>query len=176
MNAFQRRHIGFAVVLMLASGTAVAASQGEGGAFHARLTGYQEVPAVATAAQGEFKGRIDPRTGWIDYELTYAGLENVRQAHIHLGQRSVLGGISVFLCQTAAFSDPTGAAPQCPASAGTVTGVIKPENVIGPTGQLLQPGALDEVIRAMRSRVTYVNVHTNAVPGGEIRGQIRARP
>ena len=38
------------------------------------------------------------RTGF-SYRLGYAGLEgNVTQAHIHFGQKSVTGGVSVFLC------------------------------------------------------------------------------
>ena len=34
------------------------------------------------------------------------------------------------------------------------------------------PGEFGELVRAMRAGATYVNVHTNLSPGGEIRGQI----
>jgi hypothetical protein len=32
---------------------------------------------------------------------------------------------------------------------------------------------LEDLLEAMRSGNTYVNVHTSQYPGGEIRGQIR---
>jgi hypothetical protein len=109
----------------------------------------------------------------VDYTLTYQDLEgDVRQAHIHLGQRSVNGGISVWLCQTAFNVDPTGLAPACPQS-GTVEGSFTAANVIGPAGQGIATGEFAELIRAMRAGVTYANVHSTKFPGGEIRGQIR---
>ncbi len=68
-----------------------------------RLKGYMEVPAVSTVATGRFRATIDERSGSISYQITYSGLEGeVRQAHIHFGQKSVNGGIVVFLCQTSA--------------------------------------------------------------------------
>jgi len=103
-------------------------------------------------------------------------------AHIHIAQKSVNGGIVVWLCQTAApFLDPTGHAPQCPQS-GTVTGTITAANVTAPAAapgppnntQQLKIGDLAEVIAAIRGGVAYANVHTNLSPGGEMRGQIRA--
>lgn len=62
--------------------------------------------------------------------------------------------------------------PPCPPTAGMVTGVIDPADVIGPTAQGIAPGEFDELVRAIRAGTAYVNVHTNKHPGGEIRGQI----
>jgi CHRD domain-containing protein len=45
--------------------------------------------------------------------------------------------------------------------------------VIGPNNQGLEPGAFDELVRAMRAGFTYANVHSNRFPAGEIRGQIK---
>jgi hypothetical protein len=61
--------------------------------LRANLKGLQEVPAVSTAATGQFRATIiDGAT--IAYELTYSGLEGtVTQARIHLGQKSVSGEI-----------------------------------------------------------------------------------
>jgi hypothetical protein len=138
----------------------------------ATLRGFEEPPAVSTVATGKFRGEINRES--IEYRLSYSGLEApVRQAHIHLGQMDVNGGIVVFLCQTAAFPDPTGLAPICPQS-GTVEGTITAANVIAVAAQGIAAGELDEVLRAIREGVTYANVHSNQFPGGEIRGQIRA--
>ena len=52
-------------------------------------------------------------------------------------------------------------------------GTVASDNVIGPAGQGIAAGEFDEMIRAIRSGATYVNVHSNAFPGGELRGQVR---
>jgi hypothetical protein len=138
----------------------------------AKLQGYSEVPAIATAASGKFKATIREHDGAIDYELSYTGLEgDVRQAHIHLGQTDVNGGVMVFLCQTTFNTDPTGLAPTC-VQDGSVSGTITAANIIGPTGQGVDAAEFAEVVRAIRSGVAYANVHTVKFAGGEVRGQI----
>lgn len=136
---------------------------------HARLSGYQEVPSLASGAGGSFKVRMAPTS--FSFELTYHDLEGgATQAHIHFGQKSVNGGVSVFLC-TNLGNGPAGT-PACPSPGGTVTGTVTAANVIGPTGQNLTAGQFEALIRAMRAGVTYANVHSTKFPGGEIRGQI----
>jgi hypothetical protein len=81
----------------------------------------------------------------------------------------VNGGISVFLCSNLG-NGPAGTQP-CPPS-GTVTGTIRPVDVIGPTGQGIAPGEFAELVTALRDGVAYANVHSNVWPGGEIRGQL----
>lgn len=138
-----------------------------------RLRSFQEVPAVSSAASGRFKARIDEKAGSIAYELSYHGLEgDVLQAHIHFGQRSVNGGVSVFLCQTASNPDPTGLAPACPTS-GPVSGVLQAANVIGPATQGIAATEFAALVAAIRGGVAYVNVHSTAFPAGEVRGQLR---
>lgn len=180
MHTKPYRHIvpcAAALALAFSAGTAFADGDKEDSrAIHARLTGYQEVPTVSTVARGEFKGKIDKRTGMIDYELSYDGLEGtVRQSHIHLGARGTTGGIMVWLCGTATNPGPAGT-PQCPDPSGTVTGTISAASVIGPGAQLVGAGEFEEVLAAIRAGVAYVNVHTTAVPSGEIRGQLQMRP
>ena len=139
-----------------------------------RLKGYQEVPAVSSAAVGRFKATFDKASNSIHYEVSYSGLEgDVRQSHIHFGQRGVSGGISLWLCQTTNNPSPTPATtPVCPQS-GTVTGVLTSANVIGPAGQGIAAGEFAEILAAIRAGIAYVNVHSSKFPGGEIRGQLR---
>ncbi len=148
--------------------------------LHTDLKGFAEVPANSTVARGEFKAEIINDTT-IAYELTYSGLEDTnRQAHIHFGQRFVAAGISLFLCQTTSFPDATGLAPTCPQTAQgatTVKGNLTRFNLVGPSAQGIAGGATGgtaaefaEIVNAIRSGLTYVNVHTNKFPGGEIRG------
>ena len=142
------------------------------------LLGFEEVPAVSTAAEGEFRATINKDETEINYELSYTGLEgSVQQAHIHLGQRGVNGGISVWLCSNLA-TPPTPASPPfpptqaCPPPPATITGTITPNHVVGPTAQGIAAGEFAELLSAIRAGATYVNVHTSKFPGGEIRSQI----
>jgi CHRD domain len=133
------------------------------GRFRASLTGYEEVPSISTVGEGTFRAEVDGST--IEYKLTYTTETAANAAHIHLGQRSVNGGVSAFLCGG-------GDKPPCPGTGGTVSGVIDPTDVIGPDNQGIEPGAMNELLAAMRAGVTYANVHSTRFPGGEIRGQI----
>jgi hypothetical protein len=146
--------------------------------IQADLTGYEEVPSVSTVARGEFRAQVDRNDQFIDYELTYSGLQGVvTQSHIHVAQLSVNGGIVLWLCKTATNQGPTpGSTPDCPDGSGTVTGRLTAGDVLaGNTpSQQLTVGDLDEVLRAIRAGAAYVNVHTDLSSGGEIRGQLRS--
>lgn len=151
--------------------TAVLVAQSRAMSVRARLVGFQEVPAISTPATGEFRGKIGPREAELTYELQYSGLlGSITQAHIHFGQRSVNGGIMIWLCGTTTNPGPSGT-PVCPTE-GKVSRTIGPADVIGPTGQGISPGEFAEAMRAIRDGVAYANVHSTMWPGGEIRGQI----
>ena len=113
-----------------AAGTAAIAGGGDG--IREQLTGYQEDPqALSTTGKGTFQARIDDRRQEISYRLRYADLEGgVTQAHIHFGGRAQSGGISTFLC-TNLGNGPAGT-QACPAAPATITGTIRPADVIGP--------------------------------------------
>ena len=136
------------------------------------LTSLQEDPlALSTTGSGEVRLFINERTQEITYRLSYEGIEsNVLQAHIHIGNRSQSGGVSVFLCSNLG-NGPAGT-PACPSPAGEVTGTLTAASVIGPTGQGIPAGAFDELVRAIRAGATYANVHSMTFQGGEIRGQL----
>ena len=92
------------------------------------------------------------------------------QAHIHLGGMHQSGGISTFLC-TNLGNGPVGT-QACPAAPATITGTLRPADVIGPVGQGITAGQFDELVAAIKAESTYVNVHTSLYPGGEIRSQL----
>jgi hypothetical protein len=163
--------------------------------FAARLSGYNEVHfvaaptpalrgAISTAARGSFKAEIDDRKQVIRYELAFEGLEgDVTQAHIHFGQRSTVGGIVIWLCQTAGTPAPAAVAavtPQCFAEGGdpranTVTGMITAAQILPQVAQGIEAEAFDEIVRAIRAGATYANVHSALHAPGEIRGHIDPR-
>ncbi|HKQ78908.1 MAG TPA: CHRD domain-containing protein [Blastocatellia bacterium] len=136
--------------------------------LRAKLVGEEEVPVVSTRASGEFEARIESDTE-ISYKLSYEGLEggNVLFAHIHLGQNNVNGGVMTFLC--GGGTKPTA----CPGPSGTVEGTIRAADILGLGPQQVPAGGFEEFVRALHNGNAYVNVHTTASPGGEIRGQVR---
>jgi CHRD domain len=165
--------------------------------FAARLSGYNEVlfsggggaalpvpaatlrGAVSTKARGKFHAKIDNSADVIDYEISYEGLEaDITQSHIHFGQRHTAGGIVVWLCQTPGTQAPDAVrdlTPLCPdPREGTVKGTITPAQVLPVTGQGIDTGEFDELVRAIRAGAAYANVHSMLFPQGEIRGQIKA--
>jgi hypothetical protein len=170
------------VLTALSMALAAPLASGNDNKFRLKLTGFQEVPSVSTEASGEFEATIGRNETFIDFELSYRGLQGpVRQAHIHFAQKSVNGVIVVWLCQTSLNPAPASVALRvetCPQE-GTVRGRIEAQDVIDPqppgtpATQQITAGELDEVIAAIRAGVAYVNVHTTPSPSGEIRGQFR---
>ena len=138
----------------------------QGSHFSAQMIPYGEVPALNSTGHGDVV--LDVTDDQIAFTLTYADLTGAPLfSHIHVGQKGVNGGVSVFFCGG-------GGKPACPAADhGTVSGTIVAADVIGPTGQGFTAGDFAALTTALRAGVTYANMHTQKFPGGEIRGQIR---
>jgi hypothetical protein len=168
------KRVAAATMLVVVIGTGIVFTQGGFKNISEQLTGLKEVPVISTTGHGEFRARISNDESEIAWELSYADLEgDVQQAHIHFGPPNNTGGISVYLC---ANNPPITNAPagtqSCPIPSGTISGVIVAANVVGPTGQGIEAGALSELIDAIRGGLTYVNIHTSKWTAGEIRSQI----
>src|SRR5579862_9898804 len=149
--------------------------------YSARYSGFQEVGglgagetgAVLSTGQATLKLSLDKDAQTLTYTLTYSGLANVTQAHIHFGKEHVAGGVMVFFCTNLA-NGPAGT-PLCPDdSAGevTVTGTVSATGVVGPAAQNIPAGDFAAVLAALASNTVYGNIHTTKFPAGEIRGQV----
>ncbi len=112
--------------------------------FSASLDGAQEVPPVATAGLGWGVVRLEEPANSV---RVFVHAENLTAAptaaHLHMAPLGVNGGVIVPL---AAGPSPT-----------TFTG-----------GAVLSAAQ----VAALKTSGTYLNVHTGAFPGGEIRGQV----
>jgi hypothetical protein len=164
-----------ALVTALATGSFAIArgGGGGGGSFDTKLTGWDEVPTQVRPGEGRFHARVVSVAGEpaIEYVLRYSGLEgDAAQAHIHVGDSHENGGVAAFLCGPQASSDK----PACPPRAGEVRGVIDRADVVGPAGQGVAAGEIQDLIRAMKRGEAYVNLHTSVATGGELRGDLRS--
>jgi hypothetical protein len=127
MKTFETTRLSLVLLGLCAAGAAGADGPPE---MRAQLSGYHEVPAVSSKASGHFRMSIDRQEATITWELHYEGIETaVQQSHIHFGQHSVNGGISVFLCSNLG-NGPAGT-QACPQSQATLSGTITASQVIG---------------------------------------------
>ena len=107
------------------------------------LSGAEEVPPVSTAAKGSGTFTVNDDRS-VSGSVSIAGLSPIA-AHIHVGARGKNGPVAVGLTKT---SDVVWVAP-----AGAKF--------------------TDEQYKAFLAGETYVNFHTAANKGGEIRGQLQ---
>ncbi|MGA7824449.1 MAG: CHRD domain-containing protein [Steroidobacteraceae bacterium] len=129
--------------LALSSTPSLAASQ----AFEVTLTGAQQVPPVDTAGKGTAKLTYDPATRVVHWTITYEGLSGaVTMAHFHgPAEPGKNAGVQVWLAKQ-------GSAVQSP---------IRGHATLTP-----------DQAKQFEAGEWYVNLHTKAHPGGEIRGQV----
>jgi hypothetical protein len=113
------------------------------------MSGDQEVPAVATSASGTIQASYSQYSKTLTYSVTFSGLSGIAaSAHIH-GTADL--GINAGILQTfVGFPAKT---------AGTYSGSLLIDGV----------KILEEYLLAGKY---YINIHTAANPGGEIRGQL----
>lgn len=132
--------------------------------FRATLAGSEEVPPVTTAATGTSEFTLSRTNDTLFVNVTVNALTNVRFGHFHTGARGANGAVVAFLV------DP-------PTLAGAQNGRIGKQFITAAnlTGTLAnQP--LSALIDQMRAGNIYVNLHTDANPGGEVRGQVALVP
>jgi len=143
--------------------------------FGARLLGREEVPSISSLGQGFFFASLNDAGTQLTYSMVYFDPGSaVTQSHIHVGQLSVNGGITLFLCTNLAPPAGVPVPPPCPNVPGQnfVQGILTAANVIPVAAQGISAGAFADVIHAMKAGFAYANIHTTTFTGGEIRGQI----
>jgi hypothetical protein len=125
---------------------------------------------VLARAKGTIEVRIRNSSS-LEYRLTYSAERLCKPGAHPFAQLGVNGGITAFLCGG-------GGKAAFPRASGSVSGTIAAGD-INPAGQTtaqwLLVNEMSELIAVIRAGVTYANVHTAAFPGGELRGQIKAR-
>jgi CHRD domain len=148
------------LLLALSLGVALAvlpSTVSAGANFVASLSGDEEVPPVETQGTGVAKFKL--REEGLVFKVNVANIEDAVASHIHCGAVGVNGPVGVTLFAGGPVS---------------VNGTLA-EGVITAPDEDNECGwtDLETVVAALESGDTYVNVHTVANPGGEIRGQVK---
>jgi hypothetical protein len=125
--------------------------------FTTQLSGGEEVPPVTTSATGTAEFNLSP--DGISYQLSVSDISDVTAAHIHSGNVGQNGPVIVTLYSSDTPANQTGGV--------FAQGTITADNLEGS----MQGKEISDLISEMSNGVTYVNVHTQAYPDGEIRGQ-----
>jgi hypothetical protein len=123
------------------------------------LSGANEVPAVTSSGTGKFLGTATSTS--LSYTLTASGTASgITMAHIHSGAAGSNGPIVADLIT-----------PGSGVASINQSGTITVANLKGPMA-----GDMAAFMAALRAGTLYVNVHTVANPGGELRAQFPAPP
>jgi len=131
----------------------------------AKLTGGDEAPtAVNSGAFGTAKVRVNPATGDITYNITVWNFPSgVVAAHFHIGAEKTAGPVSINIPVA------TGSSNEFTLSGTTNVSAY----VARPDQGIRSP---DDALQAILGENTYLNVHSQVNPAGEIRGQVKADP
>ena len=126
--------------------------------FSAQLSGDQEVPPIQTNASGMawFKSNRDN----IEFQLNVTDLQGITMAHLHNGKQGEIGPPVVALYK----SDSPTILINGKLASGNITANMLEGTMAGKQ--------IANLTTAMKNSETYVNVHTQQNPTGEIRGQI----
>src|SRR5687767_12942859 len=129
--------------------------------FRVQLSGSEEVPPVDTKATGSAEFTA-PHFDNIIYSVDVSNMDNVTAAHIHSGKTGANGPILVTLFKTESPSSK-------PINGILTSGNITNADLEGP----MAGKTLIDLTKTMELGETYVNVHSEEFPNGEIRGQIQ---
>ena len=125
--------------------------------FNAKLSGQDEVPPVQTTASGMtwFK----PMQDNVWFKLNVTDMQGVTKAHIHTGKVGANGPVVVTLYKSDTPQSINGKLSYGNITANLLEGPMKGKQI-------------SDLVTAISNGSTYVNVHTEKHPNGEIRGQI----
>ena len=126
--------------------------------FSTPLTGMEEVPPVNTNSTGIALFELVKDN--INFKVNVTNLDNIKEAHIHTGEFGQNGEVIVSLYK------PT--TPMDVVNGSLVEGKINAVDLQG----ALKGKTVNDLVQLMNNTKTYVNIHTEQYPNGEIRGQI----
>ncbi|HET7642884.1 MAG TPA: CHRD domain-containing protein [Nitrososphaeraceae archaeon] len=145
----------FLIIVSLISFTPIFADEKR---FSTPLTGMEEVPPVNTNSTG--LAIFDFKNNDLNFKINVTNLDNIKGAHIHNGAFGQNGDVIVTLFN-----------PEKPTN--IVNGTLVEGNINASSLQgSIKGKTINVLVQMMNNTQTYVNIHTEQYPNGEIRGQI----
>jgi hypothetical protein len=133
--------------------------------FQATLDGKQQSPAIDTTASGTATFTLSADGMSLSYTLSVVDTSDITMAHIHIAAAGQNGPVATWLYP----SQPHAETKPGKFTGVLATGTLTAADLVGP----LQGKTIADLVADIRAGNAYVNVHTTAHPGGEIRGQIQ---
>lgn len=153
------------VVTGVTLAVAIVRADEERESFVAVLSGANEDPAVPTSARGQAFFQLSHDGLSLRYRVVVANVNDVLMAHIHLAlPPATSGGIVAWLYP----SSPPAVLIPGRFNGVLMEGMITASNLVGALAGM----TLADLVEHIEMGHTYVNVHTSAHPGGEVRGTI----
>ena len=149
----------YLIIFLLAVGLATSSFAAEK-SFKAILSGSESVPAVETMAKGDVTFTLMKDSKTLSYYVTVSDIENVTAAHIHLGKKGENGPPVALISNEKKAGKFSGTLAE---------GTITEKELMGS----LMGKSVKDLVKEIKKGNTYLNVHTDKYPNGEIRGQIK---
>ncbi|HJT15795.1 MAG TPA: CHRD domain-containing protein [Thermoanaerobaculia bacterium] len=127
--------------------------------YFADLRGSNETPPNSSTAFGAGLVTFDPFNNTMAFDVATNGIASPTASHIHSGASGGAGGVLINFA-----TGPSGFTNGRVAGFGPLSGSMVTSS--------LQPSDLTNLATATTAANYYVNVHSTAFPGGEIRGQL----
>jgi hypothetical protein len=122
------------------------------------LTGKEEVPPVNTNSTGI--ALFDLVDNHLNFKVNVTMLDNIKSAHIHLGEFGQNGEIIASLLKSSS--------PLNVQNGTLVEGQLTSADLAGS----LKGKTINDLVNLFNNTKTFLNIQTKEYPNGEIRGQI----
>ncbi len=150
----------FTIAIILATGIVISSSLNSSAfaqntKFNAKLSGQEEVSPTESKATG--MAEFTPSGESVSYNVNATNIQGVTAGHIHSAEKGANGEVVVTLFQFDSAQNQV-----------SENGTITADKLEGP----MKGKTISDLQNAMNNATTYVNIHTQQNPNGEIRGQI----
>ena len=152
--------VGAAVMVLGMAGAANAQTT----TFTANLSGSNETPGVVTGAFGTATVTWDNATQTLSWVIDVWNMPSgTNNAHFHVGGPGVAGPTVVNIAFPAGISNDF-----------RLTGSATSANLLVRADQGIR--SLEDFLQSLLGGQTYINIHSQVNPGGEVRGQVLRVP